>query len=134
MKKFNQDIQVSISIDAIAKNLLTKFNTEFAHAETMVETIIGIAINTSTVDQIYNVLNGYTITLDFQVGQQVKPLNLTNYQSSTDTYIPVEEAIVIEIDTTRANEKVKIEYLVTGRKDTKWVNHRTLENIVLEEA
>jgi hypothetical protein len=137
MKKFNQTIQISVSVDDIAKSLLSKFDTSFPHAELLTETVIGNLMqrkHTVGLSQVYNALNGYTNEIDFEVGQEVicEDEMYTHYVDMDDNkiksgYKKIGHCKITEIDIYRDN-KVCVEYTfvnkdLTDTKDTKWVSH-----------
>lgn len=74
LNKFNKDIQVTISVDSIAKNLAEKISKEFQHANLLVNVIIGQALSNERmqdISRIYNAMNGWIDELDFRIGQQL---------------------------------------------------------------
>lgn len=146
MKKFNEVIQIEISVDNIAQQLLKTFEgSKFAHADMLTETIIATALKGDTINMIYNNLNGYTNEIDFEVGQDVfcKQEYYANVegpiQDGVQTYvrkeIPFGKSVIVEINIYDRKEKVKIEYDymndkgVVSKKQT-WVKHLKLEAIV----
>jgi hypothetical protein len=137
MKKFNKVISVEVAVDDIANQLLAAMNSEFKHKEIVVESTIGVLLNTNKLSHLYNALNGYTGEIDFKVGDMVD-CNEKIYQyiatEKTDTqtkyeqqYLPIGQAIVEEIDIYR-DEKLKVSYRFLNsrgemKEDTKWVSH-----------
>jgi hypothetical protein len=138
MKKFNKVIQVEVSLDTIAQNLLSTMNEAFPHRELVVENIIGSS-DAHQLSLLYNSLNGYTNEIDFNVGDIIKPTNVTSYGYWTEEDVnagstsckAIEEAEIIEINI-YAPEKLRIKY-VTPRKDgtmnvnKTWIRHTECE-------
>ncbi len=141
MKKFNQVIEIQVSVDNIAQQLLKTWNkADFPHAEMLTETIIGCALNSDTISLIYNNLNGYTNDIDFEVGQMVNCSQeyATYEDKGTEgapkferVFIPMGICEIVEIDTTKSKDKVKIEYTYCDsqgnlKENTIWVSHLKL--------
>jgi hypothetical protein len=144
MKKFNQVITVEISVDNIAQQLLATWNkSDFPHAEMLTETIIGTALNNETISLIYNNLNGYTNDIDFEVGQVVScDVEISEYVNKGTEEEPDIQRVsgtmgvcaIINIDTNRRSEKVKVGYTYMGmnlqqKRDERWVSHFKLTKI-----
>ena len=145
MKTFNESIQIEVSIDSIAKDLLKAMNPEFKHAEMVVENIIGrmLCQDKLGLSLIYNSLNGYTNDINFKVGDFVKPEKLCVYaywtpesiENNNTCYGNILSAKVVEIKE-YANEDLLIEYTKPGKKGPEicrdWVNHKYCSLIARE--
>lgn len=139
MKKFNKVISIEVSVDNIANQLLATWaGSSFPHAEMLAETIIGTALNNSTVNLIYNNLNGYTNNIDFKPGdmvissEQVYAYVQREDGEYTQKYVPIGECVIIRIDEYRTSDKVQIQYNGSDSKGNlksyeKWVSHLSLE-------
>jgi hypothetical protein len=138
MKSFNKVIQVEVSVDTIANNLLNTMNDSFPHAEMVVEAIIGSSSN-HQLGLLYNSLNGYTNDINFSVGDMIVPKDFKAYGhwegiDQPESYRLVQEAKIIEINI-YAQDKVKIQYFTPNSKgtdttNTKWISHIGCELIV----
>ncbi len=108
MKLFNQEIQVTVSVDSIANQLLENMNPEFKHSEMVVESLIGRMIQTDMngLSRLYNSLNGYDHKVNYNVGEIVKLKDVRAYgywteesiEKSNSVYQQIETAEVVEID------------------------------------
>ena len=144
MKKFNQVIEVQVSVDTIADKLCKMFSKEEKHAELVTETIIGNLLNKGTkegISQLYNALNGYTSDIDFEVGDFIichkKVYNNFKQEDGSfkERYEAIEEATVVDIDLYRS-DKLKIEYNYMDSKGIikttqTWVSHLDCNTISL---
>ena len=141
MKAFNKVIQVEVSVDTIANNLLGTMMDSFPHAELVVETIIGSA-STHQLGLLYNSLNGYTNDINFSVGDIIVPKDIKAYAywegiDAPESYRVIQEAKIIELNV-YAQDKIKIEYSYPNSKgtfsiNTKWISHIGCELIVTPE-
>jgi hypothetical protein len=139
MKSFNKVIQVEVSVDTIAHNLLETMHDSFPHREMVVEAIIGSASN-HQLGLLYNSLNGYTNDINFKVGDMIVPKDIKAYGYwdgvvQSESYRSILEAKIIEIDI-YAQDKIKIEYAIPNSKGefkpaTKWISHIGCEQVVL---
>lgn len=147
MKKFNQDIQITVSVDNIAKKLLDTMTEFFPHKELLVEAIIGSSLahaGALGVSHIYNALNGYESTIDFTVGQAVYCKETCwSYVAKADgsgyqqKEVIIGNCIITAIDPF-ASDTVTISYISLNRNgetsdDTRKVHHTVLTNQVKEK-
>ena len=143
MKSFNQEIQVTVSVDSIANQLLDTMNPEFKHASLVVESIIGrmLSEDKGALSLLYNSLNGYDNDINFNVGDIVKISNLNKYSywhaNESGEYVRSSKDIktveVIDINP-YSNSKLKVEYTMFNSKgeefkETEWVQHTRCEFI-----
>jgi hypothetical protein len=142
MKTFNRVIQVEVSIDTIAQNLLSTMVDSNPHREMVVEAIIGSASN-HQLGLLYNSLNGYTNDINFKVGDMIVPKDIKVYgfwdgADSAESYRAILEAKIVEINV-YSQDKIKIEYAYPTNKGTfstttKWISHIGCEHVVLSSV
>lgn len=136
MKKFNKEIKVTVSIDAIAQKLLDTFPADYKHRDIVAEAIIGgiVANGVDNICYLYNALGGYTNDIDFVIGETIictdKEYNWTP-KEDTDSYkrdfLELGEVKIVDIDL-YADRKIQVEFQFTNEKgETKpmqsWVYH-----------
>lgn len=141
MKNFNKEIQITVTANEIAAKLLNEMNPEFKHKEMVVEAIIGSA-NTRILTNIYNTLNGFTLDINFKVGDKLVQnskgsLTARMYKKDeTGAIVPINpenewvrvtNAEVVAIDE-YADKKINVSFtymMSNGSENTKeeWVNH-----------
>lgn len=135
MKSFNKTITVEVSVDDIATKLLDTISDSFPHREMLVETIIAIGLQASSLNYLYNSLNGYTNDINFEVGQYVV-CSETKYQPyhpnkpSNKDYVPIGECKIVEINPF-STSKVYVEYTGYNKNgettiEHSWVSHLSL--------
>ena len=120
LTKFNRSIQVEVSLDAIAENLLSKMDKDFPHKELLVNTIIGQAVSNDRmqdVSRIYNSLNGYESKINFVKGQELFCTDYTHSylfdpQGSRHMKGP---CVVINVDPYKDHSKVEVSYKTMDR-------------------
>lgn len=146
MKKFNESVFVEVSVDKIAKQLLKSFKHNFEHKELVTESIIGLLMKDNRLPELYNVLNGYTNEINFEVGQVVYCNDMHTYHKlnhDTGKYdIDTKEVgnvRIEEIDIYRKYCKIKVYYdYVDSEGDIKrlpkWVSHLSCTKILVQEA
>lgn len=131
MKKFNKEIQVTVSVDSIANQLLEQLNPEFKHREIVAESIIGrmVSADENGLSVLYNTLNGYTQDIDFKVDEEVLLDNVVHYGSwngegEKSEYKEIKSAKIVDIDL-YADKKVCIEYPVSWSDEPhrNWIDH-----------
>lgn len=151
MKQFNKDIEIVISVDSIANNLLNTFPEDYKHRELLTEAIIGSSLATGKLSYIYNALAGYTNDINFEVGDKVICTSedrrevewQRNEEGSEKTKRNSRNVAIGECEVLEINEyekyklKVKFEqdsYYTEGKKETSevWVDHRTCTKISVE--
>lgn len=152
MKRFNQEINISISVDSIAQKMLENMDQSFKHKENVVEAVIGSMLDSGNIHYVFNALNGYTNDIDFKVGDYVycQPDAPTHrVKCYFDTYIindavhdkPVFDmylpAKVLEVNPYR-REKIRLEIrtvvkLSTGKYkinvEDYWFDHKDMNKI-----
>ncbi len=142
MKSFNKVIQVEVSVDTIANNLLSTMVDSNPHREMIVEAIIGSSSN-HQLGLLYNSLNGYTNDINFTIGDIIVPNDYKAYGwwegiDQPESYRALQEAKIIDIDI-YAKDKICIEYRVPNNKgdfrtSAKWISHIGCQVIVDQEA
>jgi hypothetical protein len=137
MKKFNQVISIEVSVDSIAEMLLENLHPDFLHRELVAEAIVGRMLNDNSLGYLYNSLNGFPITVDFEIGDSVATsgTGINHYaywtpesierRSTVNGYIT--EATVVEINPYK-DRKLKVQFLAPDREShmkpqTEWVKH-----------
>ena len=80
MGKFNQTINIEISVDTIHDKLLSEFPEDYKHKGILSHAIIGNALRNGGISYIYNALNGYNNEIDFQIGDLVMCSEQDRYQ------------------------------------------------------
>lgn len=141
MKLFNQEITVTVSVDTIAQNLLSKIGADEKHAELLTETIVGNLLNSKIgITQLYNALNGYTNEINFKVGEKVvSKERVSTYVSKEGAlnhdYVDMGECVIEEIDTYK-QENLQVKYNSTNNKGeivskTMWIRHTNCSKIAM---
>lgn len=143
MRKFNKIITIQIEADQIASTLLSKIDDKFAHAENVVESIIG-TMNEHGLSMLFNALNGYSPEVDFEVGQEVELRNFETYGYWTKDSIEqgntvrgtVKTGVIKDIDL-YSTEKLEIEFSIPTkegfRTERKWMSHVKCSQLVKVE-
>lgn len=107
MKKFNQTISVQVEVDTIAQMLLSSMDKTFKHSESVVEAIIGSAVEAGNVGYVYNALAGFTNEIDFKAGDKVICTETVYQYVNTGTVeapkyerkdLPIGECVVEEVN------------------------------------
>lgn len=136
MKQFNQSINITIEVDAIATALLNQMAPDFKHRELVVETIIGRALNcdNSLLGMIYNSVNGFKRVINFEVGEQVGVQSLSSYTHVEEEgkfvrkYQPVTTAEITEINPYNDNT-LRIKYFTVNDKGAVVNNETTIDHV-----
>lgn len=145
MKNFNQVITVEVSVNSIANLLLDSMSPEFKHRENVVDSIVGRMLNDNSLGYLYNSLNGYSTSIDFQVGDEVMSTNgfrayaywtPESIEQNNSCYGYVKSGKVIEINEYGDN-KLRIEYQTPNKKgemdtNTQWVKHTEWNKLAVE--
>lgn len=136
MLTFNKTINIEVDIDVIALQLRSMFKEDSAHADVVVEQIIGRALykDSRLIGRLMSAMNGVQKEVIVQIGKSydIKPINVYAYWTpeSIEKQCSVEGVIshakVIDINK-YSDDEVKIEYTTLNRKgeyaiDTKWVS------------
>lgn len=143
MRKFNQTIEVSFSVDMIADMIREQFKDTFLHADLLVESIITpMVVNNNGFDKarlghVIGALFGRANTINIVEGAVVN-CNETYYSSKDDKQTQIGKATVIEVEAFRDFSQVRIEFDKTDRKgvvqrETSWVALRTLSDWIESE-
>lgn len=145
MKKFNEVISIQVPVDSIAQKLLDAVNVDFKHREILAEAIVGRMMNDGSLSYLYNSLNGYPCSIDFEIGDELysdKGFRTYGYwtpesiEQNNSVHGTVNTARVIAIDPYRDN-KLQIQYQVPNKKgeydtDTQWVSHTNWNKVVAQ--
>tara|TARA_R110000868_G_scaffold137626_1_gene351189 strand:- start:132 stop:560 length:429 start_codon:yes stop_codon:yes gene_type:complete len=127
MKKFNEEIQITIEVDAIALQLRSMFKEDSANADVVVEQIIGRSLSKdyTLLSKIMSAMNGFQKEINVKVGETylVVPFNTYGYWTPKS----IEEnnsvnGLISEVTVIRVNpygdEEVFVEYQVPNKKGT----------------
>jgi hypothetical protein len=83
MKKFNQSIEVKVEVDAIAQQLREMFKEDSAHADVVVEQIIGRSLcnDMGLLGKIMSAMNGFEKQIIVKVGDiaKIKPISIYGF-------------------------------------------------------
>lgn len=136
MKKFNYQIEIKVEVDAIATQLRSMFKDDSAHADVVVEQIIGRALSKDydVLGKIMSAMNGFQKEIIAEVGvtYPVKTFRVYGYwtpksiEENNSTYGDITEVTVIGINP-YADEELEVEFLVPNKQgemkpQTKWVS------------
>ena len=147
MKKFNQEINIKISVDYIARKLLDTMCVDYAHKELVTELIVTNMIDSGTISALFSGLHGFLGEVDFQEGQflLLEEHGYSKYDPekdivhSTTKYVK-QFAKVLEVNPLKAKQKLKVQIidfdfqnskLEYGKED--WVNHTMVTRLSSEE-
>ena len=137
MKKFNQVISIEVPVQSIADLLLSNLHPDFQHKEIVAEAIVGRMMNDNSLGYLYNSLNGFPLTLDFEIGDKISTQGsgFAHYAYWTEETIEkrstvhnyITEGTVVYIDPYK-DKKLKIEFFAPDREgnmkpQTEWVKH-----------
>jgi hypothetical protein len=144
MKKFTEEIQVTVTVNSIANMMLDAMNPEFKHRENVVESLISrmVAEDKQGLSLLYNTLSGFTSDINFNIGDIVKISKLSKYSNWGDqdsegkyisTYKDITTVEVVDINE-YADNKIQVKYTLYNSKrepveTTEWVNHLRCEFI-----
>ena len=142
LPKFDQTIEIKVSVDSIYQKLLSTFPEEYKHKEILAHAIVGTSKDNGAIGYIYNALNGYPNVVDFKKGDQVvcnlKQKRRTWSESAAPGVksevkretVVIGDCEVIDVDLYGENN-LKIEFQQDNYDGTKkemmqiWVNHKT---------
>lgn len=143
MKQFNQSIQIEISVDSIANQLLDQFKDDFKHREIVVEAIIGRALaeDKNALGIIYNSLGGFKREVNYQIGENVATESLYAYaywNGESHSRGEIKSAMVVKVDP-YASRPIKVQYEVpkkdgTWNLETEWVTMDQVSKIPVAPA
>jgi hypothetical protein len=143
LKKFNQQIQITVEVDSIAEKLMGTFPEDYKHKEELTETIVGSMLTMGHIGYLYNSLNGFNNDIDFKVGDKVvcESKKWTNTPTEvegkfTDVQQPIGECEVVAINLFSDN-KLCVQYNKLNSRgeavtDTNWVSHKKCTKWVSE--
>lgn len=136
MKKFTETISIEVPVQSIADLLLSNMHPDFAHKENVAEAIVGRMMNDNSLTYLYNALNGYPCSVDFQIGDVIKSeKGFYTWGYWTEESIEANDTVqgfvnvgkIVEINPYK-NAKLKIEFNVPNKKGGhdvryEWVKH-----------
>lgn len=135
MKQFNREIQVTVSVDAVAQRMLAIIPETVIGREQIVEAAIGVALHSEVgIAPIYNALCGFNNQLNVKIGDKV----LLKEQHTVwvkGEYRPITSGTIVEIDEYRRTQ-VRISTIIyvddnPEKEVTEWTN---IGNITLFDA
>lgn len=95
MKKFNKTISIEVEVDTVAEQLLSVMSADSKHRELIVESIIATAMNSSSLNHIFNALNGHRPSVNFELGEYV----ICDYKRWKDSSrVPIGRCLICDID------------------------------------
>ena len=137
---FNQEIQITVSVDVIAMKLLQSMNHENPHAILIVNTIIGQAIandRKNDISRIYNALSGFESKVNFTVGQTLYSTDSVYDSKNNTSHKSREMGIckVTSVDPLKDRVNVEVEFDKYSRTDKfelqrTWVRIEDLREII----
>lgn len=127
MKKFNEEIQITIEVDAIASQLRSMFKEDSANADVVVEQIIGRSLSkdSALLSKIMSAMNGFQKEINVKAGETHKVVPFTVYgywtpksiEDNNSCHGPISEVTVVRINP-YSDEEVLVEYQVPNKKGT----------------
>lgn len=127
MKKFNEQIEITIEIDAIALQLRSMFKDDSANADVVVEQIIGrgLSKDTALLGKIMSAMNGFQKEINVKAGETHKVVPFTVYgfwtpksiEENNSVHGPISEVTVVRVNP-YGDEEVLVEYQVPNKKGT----------------
>ena len=148
---FTGVIKIEIEVNSIYEKLKSEFPEDYKHRELLAHAIIGSAEENGGLSTIYNALNGYDQTINFEVGDTVictednreekydanledeegikTPTVQTQEPNWKYRIIPIGNCKIVDINIYKRG-KIKVEFMSQGRYDKspvlkeQWVNHK----------
>lgn len=149
---FTGVIKIEIEVNSIYEKLKSEFPEDYKHRELLAHAIIGNAEENGGLSTIYNALNGYDQTINFEVGDTVictEAYREEKYDANGEDEegaklevvisnempnwkfrtVAVGNCKVVDINIYKLN-KIKVEFMSQGRYDKspvlkqQWVNHK----------
>lgn len=133
MKKFNEEVRVSIDADQIGQYLLSLTN-QSVNAEAFVEAVVGYGINKGSLGNIFiSALSGKSPAAEFVVGDECicdSQMYVYNPDTETSEYQVIGSCRIIKVNP-YADAPYQVEfYRMTKssgmQRDTDWVNQSRL--------
>ena len=148
MKNFKGIVRVEVAVDSIANHLLSTFNEDNKHRESITETIIGSLMETNNqigLSHLYNSLNGFSNEIEFKVGDlvvctdeiyrfsPVEPGEEGGEITYEREYSQLGQCTVVRININKSN-KLEVEYNDITRSGntestTRWVSHLACDRV-----
>lgn len=136
MKAFNKTIEISVSVDSIAKKFLNMLDKTEVNREGIAYAAIATALNSrSGLGPLYNALNGMSndidgITIGMLIETTARHYTYVRKDESelyTQEQMPVTNAVVADIDIYRGRDCIQIKYRSTDRRgnivsEDQWVS------------
>lgn len=137
MKKFNQEIQITISVDAIANQLRSMFKDDSANADCVVEQIIGRAMSKdqNMLGKIMSAMNGFQKEVFVKPGEKhtIKPFSVYGFwtekskEDNNSCYGNITNVTIVDVNP-YADEEVCVQFEYPSNKNgdiktqTKWIS------------
>ena len=142
LKKFNQQIQITVEVDSIAEKLMGTFPCDYKHKEELTETIVGSMMSSGHIGYLYNSLNGFNNEIDFKVGDKVvcEAKKWTHVPTAEGKFSEEQQSIgeceVVEVNLFSI-DKLCVRYNKVNSRgetvtNTNWVNHKKCTKWVSE--
>lgn len=140
MKKFNQEINFSISVDYVAEMLLNNMAPDAKHRELIVETLIGrmLATDIDGIGMLATSIMGIKRNLNFSINEEVM-CDEKYYRHDTKEYIKYGKCVISEIkEYADVPIRVKFKSLVMEKGDLvekereSWVSLNTITKIPIQ--
>lgn len=128
MKQFNRVIKVEVSVDTIAQQLLNNMSPDFKHREMVTEAIVSRMLQNDSVGYLYNALNGYPATINFEVGEVImcefhdRWIDEDKENGISRDWKEIVQCTIDEIDP-YADNKIKVIFDNNGKIQERWVSH-----------
>lgn len=138
IKRFNKDIEISISIDSIADKFMATLDPEHKHNVELTNTVMGVFVEKGKITYLYNALNGFTNDIDFKVDEEIHCTDKAwGYKQVTKPdgalvweqhQLEIGKATIKTIDL-YSNQKLYVEFTMLNKlgepkPESQWVNHR----------
>ena len=157
LHEFKNVIKIEVEVNSIYEKLKAEFPEDYKHRELLAHAIIGNAEENGGLTTIYNALNGFDQTINFEIGDAI--ICTEDYKSERydangedENGIMLETPVINEMPNWKFRSaevgsckivdiniykmsKIKIEFYSHGRYDkspvlkTEWVNHKTCTKI-----
>lgn len=112
LKKFNKSIEISVSVDMIASQLLKAMDQSNPNAALIVNTVIGSSLSTGKIGFVYNAINGWQDEINVTIDKEYLCLGskLDMYRPADGQMETMHKCIVQEIDEFRDGNKINVSF------------------------
>lgn len=126
LPRFEQVIKLEIEAQAIFEKLMSEFPPEYKHKEILAHAIVGVCMENNCILPVFNALNGYPNTLNFNVGDKVYCISTDKRVADGDGYKNVEigECEVVAINPYTKWRKLTVKYWHANEWKTAEVDHK----------